>query len=72
MVDGKFDKAAFDKFEAAEGHEIVAPTVVGRAAAWAIEILWDELPKDQDIDFTKIPSMNEAEKRLNKKVSKLK
>jgi C_GCAxxG_C_C family probable redox protein len=72
MVDGKFDKAAFNKFEAAEGHEIVAPTVVGRAAAWAVEILWDELPKDQDIDFSKIPSMGEAEKRLNDKISNLK
>jgi C_GCAxxG_C_C family probable redox protein len=72
MVEGKFDKAAFDKFEAAEGHEIVAPTVVGRAAAWAVEILWDELPKDQDIDFEKIPSIEQAEKRLNEKISKLK
>ena len=72
MVDGKFDKAAFDKCEAADGHEIVAPTVVGRAAAWAVEILWDELPKDQDIDLSAIPSMEQAEKRLNEKISKLK
>ncbi len=72
MVDGIFDKAAFDKFEAAEGHEVVAPTVVGRAAAWAVEILWDELPKDQDIDLSKVPSMEEAERRLNAKVAKLK
>jgi C_GCAxxG_C_C family probable redox protein len=72
MVDGKFDKAAFDKFEAADGHELVAPAVVGRAAAWAIEILWDELPKDQDIDFSKIPSMDETEKRMKDKISKLK
>ena len=72
MVEGVFDKAAFDKFEAADGHELVAPTVVGRAAAWAIEILWDVLPKDQDIDFSKIPSMKESEKRLKDKISKLK
>ena len=71
MKDGKFDEDAFNKFETHDGHELVAPTVVGRAAAWAIGILWDELPKDQDIDFSKIPTMDEAEKRLDKKISGL-
>jgi hypothetical protein len=72
FLDGDvFNKEAFDKFEAHEGHELVAPTVVGRAAAWAVEILWDELPKDQDVDLADIPSMEEADKRLQDKISKL-
>ena len=71
MKDGKFDEKAFKKFEDNEGHELVAPTVVGRAAAWAVEILWDELPKDQDIDLSKILSLDEANRRLNEKISSL-
>ena len=71
IKEGKFDKKAFDKFEAHGGHELVAPTVVGRAAAWAVEILWDELPKDQDIDLSDIPSWEEAEKELNDKIANL-
>jgi C_GCAxxG_C_C family probable redox protein len=67
-----FNEEAFNKFEAHEGHELVAPTVVGRAAAWAVEILWDELPKDQDIDLSSIPSFEEAEKRLKEKIANLK
>ena len=61
LKDGKLDQTAFKKFEAAGGHDIVAPTVVGRAAAWAVDILWDELPKDQDVDISDIPSKKEAE-----------
>jgi C_GCAxxG_C_C family probable redox protein len=64
VKNGKLDQAAFDNFEAAGGHEVACPTVVGRAAAWAIEILWDELPKDQDIDFSGVLSQAEAEKAL--------
>lgn len=64
VKNGVLDQAAFDKFEAAGGHDVAAPTVVGRAAAWSIEILWDELPKDQDIDLSGIPSKEEAEKAL--------
>jgi C_GCAxxG_C_C family probable redox protein len=66
-----FNEKAFDKFEAHGGHELVAPTVVGRAAAWAVEILWEELPKDQDIDFKGIPSLKEADKQLTEKIRKL-
>ena len=62
--DGVFDQKAFDNFEAHGGHDVVAPTVVGRGAAWSIDILWDELPGDQDIDLDTIPSRNEAEKML--------
>lgn len=66
VIDGSLDQEAFDKFEAAGGHEIAAPTVVGRAAAWTVDILWDELPKDQDISMEGIPSLEEAEKALKK------
>jgi hypothetical protein len=68
IKDGKLDKEALKNFEINGGHEIVAPTIVGRGAAWAIEILWDELPKDQDIDLSVIPSMSEAEKMLSEKI----
>lgn len=71
VKDGELDKEAFKNFEKHGGHEIVAPTVVGRGAAWAIEILWDELPKDQDIDLSTIPSMKEAEKMLEEKIQNL-
>ena len=64
MKDGKLDNAAFKKFEKNGGHTIVAPTVVGRAAAWAVDLLWDELPKDQDIPLDKIPTNEEAVKEL--------
>ena len=73
FLDGDvFNEEAFNKFEDHGGHELVAPTVVGRAAAWAVDILWDELPKDQDIDLSSIPSFDEAEKRLNDKMKNIK
>ena len=73
FLDGDvFNEEAFNKFEDHGGHELVAPTVVGRAAAWAVDILWDELPKDQDIDLSSIPSFDEAEKRLTDKMKKIK
>ncbi len=72
LKNGALDKDAFNKFEQHGGHEIVAPTVVGRAAAWAVEILWDELPKDQDIELENIPSREEAEKALEGKIKALK
>ena len=68
IKDGKLDKEALKNFEINGGHEIVAPTIVGRGAAWAIEILWDELTKDQDIDLSVIPSMSEEEKMLSEKI----
>jgi len=71
VKDGGLDRKAFEKFEAHGGHEIVAPTIVGRAAAWAVEILWDELPKDQDIDLSDIPSRKEAEQALEEKIRNL-
>jgi hypothetical protein len=64
VKNGKLDEAAFKKFEKYGGHEVVAPTVVGRAASWAVDILWDELPGDQEIDLSDIPSKEEAERSL--------
>ena len=64
VKNGKLDEAAFKKFEKHGGHEVVAPTVVGRAAYWAVDILWDELPGDQEIDLSDIPFKEEAEKSL--------
>ncbi len=71
VKNGKLDKDAVNTFEKHGGHEIVAPTVVGRGAAWAIEILWDELPKDQDINLSNIPSMKDAERMLDEKIKSL-
>jgi C_GCAxxG_C_C family probable redox protein len=72
FLDGDdFQKEAFDKFEEHGGHELVAPTVVGRAAAWAVELLWDVLPKDQDVDLTDIPTFDEADRKLEDKIKKL-
>jgi hypothetical protein len=59
LKDAKFDQAAFERFEAAGGHRIVAPTVVGRAAYWAVDIIWAELSADQDLSG--IPSKEDAE-----------
>lgn len=73
VKNGALDQAAFEKFEKHGGHEIAAPTVVGRAASWAVEILWDELPKDQDVSLQGIPSKADAEKKLeeNRKQAKI-
>ena len=43
------DKAQLQRFEDAGGHTTGCPTVVGLASAWAIEILWDKIPKDKDL-----------------------
>ncbi len=62
VKNGKPDMQAFEKFERHGGHQFVAPTVVGRAASWAVEILWDELPKDADVEH--IPAREAAEEKL--------
>ncbi len=62
VKDGQLDQRALARFEAAGGHEVVAPTVVGRAAYWAVDIIWDELP--EDVELTDIPTKEEAERRL--------
>jgi len=71
LQDGQLDKTALKRFEDCGGHEIIAPTIVGRGAAWAIDIVWDELPKDQDTDLSSIPSMQEAERLFNEKIQQL-
>jgi C_GCAxxG_C_C family probable redox protein len=53
------DKAAFKRFEDAGGHTTGCPTVVGLASAWAIDLLWDRIPKDKDI--AKVPDMKDVD-----------
>lgn len=48
-----------EKFEARGGHTRLCPTVVGLAAAWTVDLLWDELHKDPDLSG--IPDLKEAE-----------
>jgi len=52
------DKGALKDFEDMGAHENVCPTVVGQSAYWAIDILWEHLPKD--IDLSDYPSMKKA------------
>ncbi len=52
-------------FEDMGAHENVCPTVAGLAAIWTVDILWDELPKDTDIE--NIPSPAEAKKNFKAK-----
>jgi C_GCAxxG_C_C family probable redox protein len=53
------DPDQFKRFEDAGGHTTGCPTVVGRAAAWAIDILWDALPKD--VDLSEVPEMKDID-----------
>jgi len=57
------DKKQFKRFEDAGGHSTVCPTIVGLAAAWTVDILWDRLPRDKDL--SEIPGMEEADRRLS-------
>ncbi len=57
------NKEQLAEFEKMGAHTIKCPTVVGLSAAWAVEILWDLLPKDKDI--SNIPDINNAVKNLN-------
>jgi C_GCAxxG_C_C family probable redox protein len=57
------DKEQFKRFEDAGGHSTVCPTVVGLAAAWTIDILWDRLSKDRDL--SEIPALGEADRLLS-------
>lgn len=56
-------KEQFKRFEDAGGHSRTCPTIVGLAAAWTIDILWDRLSKDRDL--TKIPDLKEADRLLS-------
>jgi len=55
------NKDVLKEFEDAGAHIIKCPTVVGLSSAWAVEILWDELPGDTDLSG--IISMSEALKK---------
>jgi hypothetical protein len=50
-------------FEKMGGHEYICTTIVGFGAMWAIEILWDKIPKDKDL--TKINSPKELLIKFN-------
>ncbi|MBN1835054.1 MAG: C_GCAxxG_C_C family protein [Spirochaetales bacterium] len=56
------DEAQFKRFEEAGGHASVCPSIVGLAAAWTIDILWDRIPKDRDL--SDIPTLQEADRLL--------
>ena len=56
------DEAVLKEFEKMGAHTHMCSTVVGLVAAWAVDILWDEIPKDRDM--TGIPNMEEALKNF--------
>ena len=47
------NKSELAEFNRMGAHENMCPTVVGLSAAWSVEILWDEIPKDKDISEIK-------------------
>jgi len=59
------DEKELSEFLAMGAHDNMCPTVVGNAAMWVIDILWDELPKDVSLD--KIPTYSEAKKNFTPK-----
>lgn len=68
LMDSKnlgINKDELEDFNKMGAHENMCSTVVGLSAAWAIDILWDEIPKD--IDISKINGMNEALKNFRPK-----
>lgn len=58
------NKEELKEFEKMGAHSTKCPTVVGLASAWAVEILWDMIPKDKDI--SKIPDLKSALKNIEK------
>ena len=59
------DKAVLKEFEKMGAHTHMCSTVVGLAATWAVDILWDEIPKDRNM--TDIPGIEEALKNFKPK-----
>jgi C_GCAxxG_C_C family probable redox protein len=57
------DKAQFKRFEDAGGHSRICPAIVGLAAAWTVDILWDRISRDRDL--SEIPAMSEADRLLS-------
>ena len=63
LMDSKnlgINKEELEAFNKMGAHENMCPTVVGLSAAWAVEILWDEIPKDKDIS-----GINDMKEALN-------
>jgi len=52
----------FKIFEDMGAHKIVCPTVVGLASSWVVEILWDQLTKDENLSG--IPDTSEAKSKF--------
>lgn len=59
------NKSELAEFNNMGAHENMCPAVVGLSAAWAVEILWDEIPKDKDI--SKIDDITAALKKFKHK-----
>jgi C_GCAxxG_C_C family probable redox protein len=57
------DEELREKFEEAGGHARICPTIVGLAAAWTVDLLWDVVPKDKDL--SSIPAMDQADSLQN-------
>jgi len=51
-------------YEEMGGHAFVCPTICGLSAAWTIDLIWDEIPKD--IDLAGIPDRSDALQKLRK------
>lgn len=49
------DNKELERFNSMGAHSEKCPHVVGLSAAWAIDILWDEIPKDIDVSQIKNP-----------------
>ncbi|MBN1298351.1 MAG: C_GCAxxG_C_C family protein [Actinobacteria bacterium] len=47
------DMQELDRFNAMGAHVDKCPHVVGLSAAWTVDILWDEIPKDIDVSEIK-------------------
>ena len=51
-----------EEFEKRGGHSKLCPTVVGLAAVWTVDLLWDELHKDPNLDD--IPDLKDADSMI--------
>ena len=56
------DRIVLEEFEKMGAHTHMCSTVVGLAAAWTVNILWDEIPKDRSM--ADIPGTEEALKNF--------
>ena len=63
------NKSELAEFNNMGAHVNMCPTVVGLSAVWAVEILWDAIPKDKDL--SEIKSKDEALKGFKVKKDKI-